>query len=98
LPVRQLLGSGSELEQFWRTSPRCDFGAIAQSFGVRYTLVESSAQLATGIALALRENTATLLQVRVAPDSARRVRERVLARLAQFHAALAPELNAGVSA
>jgi 2-succinyl-5-enolpyruvyl-6-hydroxy-3-cyclohexene-1-carboxylate synthase len=94
LPVRQLLARGSEAEQFWRTSPRCDFAAIAQSFRIRFALVESSAELATGMALALGENATTLLQARVAPDSARRVRERVLARLGQFHAALDPGVSA----
>jgi 2-succinyl-5-enolpyruvyl-6-hydroxy-3-cyclohexene-1-carboxylate synthase len=91
LPVRHLLASGTEVEQFWRTSPRCDLGAIAQAFGIRYALVESSAGLATSIARALLENAATLLQVRVASDSARRVRERVIAQIEKWHAA--PERN-----
>jgi 2-succinyl-5-enolpyruvyl-6-hydroxy-3-cyclohexene-1-carboxylate synthase len=82
LPVRGLLASGPDCEQFWRTSPRCDLDAIARSFGLRYAEVESGSELAAILSQALTEPSLTLLRAHVSPDSARNVRDRVLARLA----------------
>jgi len=81
LPVHRLLADEPDLQQFWRTSPRCDLDAIARSFGVRYARAESCSELASTLSQALGQDSLTLLHARVAPDSARSVRDRVLARL-----------------
>jgi len=82
LPVRDLYQSEPAVERFWRTSPGCDLAHAAQLFGIRYAAASTLAALSAATADALTGNAATLLHVQVTPDSARTVRERVLARLA----------------
>jgi 2-succinyl-5-enolpyruvyl-6-hydroxy-3-cyclohexene-1-carboxylate synthase len=89
LPVHRLYGAESGLAQFWRTSPGCDLRHAAHLFGLHYSSPTSEAELSTQTHEALQRNSATLLHVRVGPDSARTVRERVLARLAAW----APETS-----
>jgi 2-succinyl-5-enolpyruvyl-6-hydroxy-3-cyclohexene-1-carboxylate synthase len=82
LPVHGLYGDEPDVAKFWHTSPSCDFRDAAHLFGLDYLSPANEAELATMTHDALRRNSATLLHVRVGPDSARSVRERVLARLA----------------
>jgi 2-succinyl-5-enolpyruvyl-6-hydroxy-3-cyclohexene-1-carboxylate synthase len=82
LPVRDLHQSEPAVERFWRTSPRCDLAHAAQLFGIRYAAATTLEGLSAATADALKTNAVTLLHVQVIPDSARTVRERVLARLA----------------
>jgi 2-succinyl-5-enolpyruvyl-6-hydroxy-3-cyclohexene-1-carboxylate synthase len=82
LPVRKLYAGDADLAQFWRTPPGLDLAHAARLFGVAYAAPTSLAALSTATEQALQRHSATLLQVRVAPDSARDVRERVLLRLA----------------
>jgi 2-succinyl-5-enolpyruvyl-6-hydroxy-3-cyclohexene-1-carboxylate synthase len=82
LPVHALYAAEPGLAQFWRTSPGCDFEHAARLFGLHYSSPSDEAELSTATREALQRNSATLLHVRVGPDSARAVRERVLARLA----------------
>jgi 2-succinyl-5-enolpyruvyl-6-hydroxy-3-cyclohexene-1-carboxylate synthase len=89
LPVHGLYGAEPGLAQFWRTSPGCDLRHAAHLFGLHYSSPTSEAELSTQTHDALQRNSATLLHVRVGPDSARTVRERVFARLAAW----APESN-----
>jgi 2-succinyl-5-enolpyruvyl-6-hydroxy-3-cyclohexene-1-carboxylate synthase len=81
LPVHGLYGAEPGLAQFWRTSPGCDLRHAAHLFALHYSSPTSEAELSTLTHDALRRNSATLLHVRVGPDSARTVRERVLARI-----------------
>jgi 2-succinyl-5-enolpyruvyl-6-hydroxy-3-cyclohexene-1-carboxylate synthase len=82
LPVHDLYEAEPDACIFWRTPPGCDFKSAAQLFGLQYASPTSEAELASATREAFQRNSATLLHVRVGPDSARRVRERVLARLA----------------
>ncbi len=95
LPVRRLLATGTDDEQFWRTSPRCDLAAVARAFGVRYAEAQSASELAAALAQAFEQESLTLLHARVAPDSAYTVRARVLARLAL--AVAAPQTGASIA-
>jgi len=90
LPVRDLYQREPAVERFWRTSPGCDLAHAAQLFGIRYAAATTLEALSAATADALTCNAATLLHAQVAPDSARTVRERVLARLASSHAPTAP--------
>jgi len=82
LPVRELYGGDTALAQFWRTPPGLDLAHAARLHGIAYSAPATLAALATATGEALQRPAATLLQVRVAPDSAREMRERVLERLA----------------
>jgi len=53
---------------------------------LQYASPATEAELSTATREAIQRNSATLLHVRVGPDSARAVRERVLARLADSNA------------
>ncbi len=90
LPVRKLYESEPAAERFWHTSPACDLAHAAPLFGIRYAAATTLDELAAATADALVTNGVTLLQVHVAPDSARTVRERVLARLASMRASTPP--------
>jgi 2-succinyl-5-enolpyruvyl-6-hydroxy-3-cyclohexene-1-carboxylate synthase len=81
LPVHGLYARDAALAGFWRTPPRLDLAYAARLFGLCHADPTTVASLATIVGEALQRPAATLLQVRVAPDSARRTRERVLRRL-----------------
>jgi 2-succinyl-5-enolpyruvyl-6-hydroxy-3-cyclohexene-1-carboxylate synthase len=82
LPVHNLYSAEPGLAHFWRTSPAYDFRQAAGLFGLRYSSPTTEAELSSATQEALQTNAATLLHVRVGPDSARTVRERVHAGLA----------------
>ncbi len=82
LPVRKLYQSEPAVERFWRTAPACALAHAALLFGIRHAVAATIAELSAATAEALATHAVTLLHVRVTPDSARTVRERVLARLA----------------
>jgi 2-succinyl-5-enolpyruvyl-6-hydroxy-3-cyclohexene-1-carboxylate synthase len=82
LPVHALYEDDAGLAQFWLTAPGCDLSYAARLFGLRYASPASDPELSAATRDALQMNSATLLHVRVGPESARTVRERVLARLA----------------
>ena len=82
LPVSGLYAGDTGLARFWRTPPDLDLAHAAHLFGIAYAAPTTLAALATATAEAWARHAATLLQVRVAPHSARIVRERVLERLA----------------
>jgi len=81
LPVRGLYSGDSKLAHFWRTPPPCEFVHAAALFGLRYASPTSAVEISSATRIALHTNAATLMHLRVGPDSARGVRERVLARL-----------------
>jgi 2-succinyl-5-enolpyruvyl-6-hydroxy-3-cyclohexene-1-carboxylate synthase len=82
LPVRALYREEARFAHYWQTPTGCDFAHAAQLFGLAYAAPATVAEISSAVGLALRSNSATLLHLRVGSDSARCVRERVLARLA----------------
>jgi 2-succinyl-5-enolpyruvyl-6-hydroxy-3-cyclohexene-1-carboxylate synthase len=82
LPVHALYRGDSRLAPFWQSPPGCEFMQVARAFGLSYASPTTVAEISSAARAALRTHSATLLQVRVGPDSARCVHERVLARLA----------------
>jgi 2-succinyl-5-enolpyruvyl-6-hydroxy-3-cyclohexene-1-carboxylate synthase len=82
LPVHGLYEAEPDLAHFWRTPPACDLGQAARAFGLRYSSPATQVELSIATQEALHRNSATLLHVRVGPDSALNVRRRVLAGLA----------------
>jgi 2-succinyl-5-enolpyruvyl-6-hydroxy-3-cyclohexene-1-carboxylate synthase len=83
LPVHDLYSAAAGCADFWRTAPACDLQQAAGMFGLHYSSPTTEAELSAAARKALHTNSATLLHVRVGPDSARAVRERVLAGLAE---------------
>jgi len=90
LPVQALYQQEPALAQFWQTPTGCEFVHAARLFGLTYCVPTTLEEITGAAGSALRTNTATLLHIRVGPDSARCVGERVRARLA---AALAGALQ-----
>jgi 2-succinyl-5-enolpyruvyl-6-hydroxy-3-cyclohexene-1-carboxylate synthase len=82
LPVRELYATEPATQRFWRTEPGGDLAHAAPLFGIRYAAATTLDELSAATEDALQTNGVTLLHARVTPDSARVVRERVLARLA----------------
>jgi 2-succinyl-5-enolpyruvyl-6-hydroxy-3-cyclohexene-1-carboxylate synthase len=81
LPVHELYASDARLAHFWSTPHGLDFAHAAQLFDIPYSAPTTLAALATATEEAMHRPGATLMQIRVAADSARDVRERVLLRL-----------------
>jgi len=82
LPVHDLYEAEADLAHYWRTPPACDLEQAARMFGLRYASVGTQVELSSATRQALHTNSATLLNVRVGPDSVLNVRRRVLAGLA----------------
>jgi 2-succinyl-5-enolpyruvyl-6-hydroxy-3-cyclohexene-1-carboxylate synthase len=83
LPVRELYaGDDQGHAHFWVTPGGLDLAHAAALFGMAYAAPTTLEALASATTEALQRPGTTLLQIRVAPDSAREVRERVLLRLA----------------
>ncbi len=81
LPVRDLYSTDTGLAHFWRTPHGLDLAHAAPLFGIAYCAPTTLEALATATTEGMHRPGATLLQIRVAPDSAADVRERVLQRL-----------------
>jgi len=90
LPVHALYQQEPALAQFWRTPTGCDFVHAARLFGLAYASPTTVEEISSAARVALRTNSPTLLHIRVGSDSARSVRERVLARLAASLAGALP--------
>jgi 2-succinyl-5-enolpyruvyl-6-hydroxy-3-cyclohexene-1-carboxylate synthase len=82
LPVHALYRDQPALAPFWRTAPACELEHAARLFALQYSAPGSAAELSNAVRMGLRTNATTLLHLRVAPDSARSDRERLLSRLA----------------
>jgi 2-succinyl-5-enolpyruvyl-6-hydroxy-3-cyclohexene-1-carboxylate synthase len=82
LPVHELYAGDERMADYWRTPGGLDLAHAAQLFGIAYAAPTTLQALASATAEGMQRPGATLLRIRVAPDSARRVRERVLQRLA----------------
>ncbi len=81
LPVARLLADEPELKSFWLTPPRVELAHAAALYGLPYVRPTSVGELRTALELALQRRGATLIHAAVAPDSARRLRERLRAQL-----------------
>jgi 2-succinyl-5-enolpyruvyl-6-hydroxy-3-cyclohexene-1-carboxylate synthase len=81
LPVRDLYVDDARRAHFWNTPHGLDLAHAAGLFDIAYSAPTTLAALATATEEAMHRPGATLLQIRVAADSARDVRERVLRRL-----------------
>jgi 2-succinyl-5-enolpyruvyl-6-hydroxy-3-cyclohexene-1-carboxylate synthase len=85
LPVQKLYDGNPEFARFWLTPDECDLAHAARSFGLGYTKVATESELLKATTEALRVDSATLLQVKIGPESARTVRERALANLSLIY-------------
>lgn len=82
LPVRRLYDAEPGLAEFWRTPQRRDFSKLAALFDLRYLAPTTSLEIQAATTAALAGPGATLLHLRVGPESALRVRQRALLALA----------------
>ncbi len=85
LPVRELCDRAPDAVRYWLTAPQWNLEHAALLFGLAYSAPTSESELSAATREAFQRNSATLLHVRVGPDSASAVRKRVLARLAAWH-------------
>jgi len=81
LPVKKLYGDDEALAQLWLTPPQQDLSRAAALFGLRYVAPSTPLAIQTATAAALQQGGATLLHLRVAPNSAAEMRQAVLAAL-----------------
>jgi 2-succinyl-5-enolpyruvyl-6-hydroxy-3-cyclohexene-1-carboxylate synthase len=86
LPIAPHFAATPSARQFWTTARSYDLGHAARLFGVTYRAPETATELAAELDRAFERPSATLLQVRVVPDSAER-------DLVAIRAALAEELD-----
>jgi 2-succinyl-5-enolpyruvyl-6-hydroxy-3-cyclohexene-1-carboxylate synthase len=82
LPVRRLYGAMPDAERLWLTPPPRELSHAAAFFGLRYATPRGMSEIRTAVSEALAQPGVTLLHLRVEPDSAANMRQRVLAGLA----------------
>jgi 2-succinyl-5-enolpyruvyl-6-hydroxy-3-cyclohexene-1-carboxylate synthase len=82
LPVAQLYREDAAAARLWLTPPGHDLSHAAALFGLSYSAPTTTGGIREALAEALGQTTPTLLHLRVEPDSALRLRQSVLARLA----------------
>jgi 2-succinyl-5-enolpyruvyl-6-hydroxy-3-cyclohexene-1-carboxylate synthase len=80
LPARDLYG-GTSAARLWRTPSSLELSHAAALFGVSFAAPTGLAEIRRATEAALEKPGVTLLQLRVAPESAATVRKRVLAEL-----------------
>lgn len=83
LPVRDLYDGEREFARYWRTPPRRELAHAAALFGMRHAAPATINDIGAAVREALAFAGATLLHVRVAPDSAYAARKAVLDALAE---------------
>ena len=81
LPVEKLYSAEPDAAKLWLTPPERDLTHVAALFGLKYEAPTTLAAIRTATARALSQNVATLLHLRVGPDSAAQLRKSVLASL-----------------
>ena len=82
LPVEKLYGAEPEAAKLWLTPPGRELCHVAALFGLHYEAPTTIPAIANATARALSQSAATLLHLRVGPNSASALRQRVLAALA----------------
>jgi 2-succinyl-5-enolpyruvyl-6-hydroxy-3-cyclohexene-1-carboxylate synthase len=81
LPVERLYRAEPEAARLWLTPPERELSHAAALFGLRYEAPSTPAAVAAATARALSQTEPTLLHLRVGPDSALQLRQRVLTAL-----------------
>jgi len=81
LPVQRLYATEPDAAELWLTPPACELAHAAALFGLNYEAPATPDAVRTATAGALSRQESTLLHLRVGPDSAARMRQRVLAAL-----------------
>jgi len=85
LPLAKLLAARPDLARFWTTPHSFDLRHAAELFELPYEAPDSAEAVTRAVSAALSRDGCTLIQVRVAPDSARatsaRLREELAAEL-----------------
>jgi len=81
LPVQKLYGSEPDAAKLWLTPPKRELSHAAALFGLTYDAPTTPQAIRTATARALTRSEPTLLHLRVGPDSAANMRQRILAAL-----------------
>ncbi len=81
LPMGDASTASERDRRFWRTPPDLALDAIARGYGIGYQLAEDAAQVARALRAAYAKPGATLVHVRVAPNSYQEATELLGARL-----------------
>lgn len=81
LPVAELYRAQPAASRLWHTPPELDLERAAALFGLSYAAPTTPNEIRAAVTSALRRPGVTLLQLRVAPDSASRQRKQVLEAL-----------------
>lgn len=81
LPVRELYAGDGRAQALWLTPPARELSHAAALFGLRHASPSTLLEIRSAVATGLNSAGVTLLQVRVVPDSARMLRQRVLSGL-----------------
>lgn len=91
LPVRSLLSQSTKAAELWLTPHGLDFELAARLFGLRYAAPRVPSEVTAAVREAMAAPGATLLHLRVPPDSARQLDRKILgdidAALARWEAA-----------
>jgi 2-succinyl-5-enolpyruvyl-6-hydroxy-3-cyclohexene-1-carboxylate synthase len=83
LPVAKLYEGDPAAARLWLTPPERELSHAAALFGLSYSAPTTTGGIREALASALGQTRPTLLHVRVDPESAQRLRQDVLGRLAQ---------------
>jgi 2-succinyl-5-enolpyruvyl-6-hydroxy-3-cyclohexene-1-carboxylate synthase len=83
LPVARHFSEDSAVREFWTTERSYDLEHAAKLFGLAYAAPADAGELSRALAAALSRPSATLIQVRVVPDSAERDLTAVVAQLTE---------------
>lgn len=83
LPVAKLYAGDAAAAKLWLTPPERELSHAAALFGLSYGAPTTTGGIREALSSALGQTTPTLLHLRVEPDSAQRMRQDVLGRLAQ---------------
>ncbi len=82
LPVQKLYASEPDAARLWLTPPGRDWSHAAALFGLSYAAPTTAEAIRDATTLALTHSQPTLLHLRVGPNSAAQMRQRVLGALA----------------
>jgi 2-succinyl-5-enolpyruvyl-6-hydroxy-3-cyclohexene-1-carboxylate synthase len=83
LPIARHFESNPAAREFWTTERRYDLEHAARLFDIAYRAPKTVAEIANELDAALSRPSATLLQIRVVPDSAERDLAAVVAALTE---------------
>ena len=81
LPAARLFRENPETRHLWLTPPEVALDGVAHAFGLRYAPATSEREVESALSSALRQAGASIVHVRVPPDSARQVFTSIFQRL-----------------